>query len=118
MKNKQPKIVLVKTGELKDITKATPNQISSYLSDINLKRRVLDKQEKAIKRYVQDNRKLEFNEEGFVMFGEHKISQTGRLKFDRKRFEKEGTKEEKEIIRKAEQIQNRYLTKTMFLKWI
>ena len=110
-------IVKVNTGETKDIQKATSIEISEFLTDINYKRRQLDRLEKAIKKYVIGERELKF-ENGITLFGNHKVIETGRMYFDKKRFEKKGTKKEKEIVKKAKAIQEKYQTRTVFTKWV
>ena len=117
MEDKNLKIVLTNTGEFKNIEKATPKEISLYLTDIAYKRKRLEQLEKSIKKYVQDNRDLKPDELGNIMFGNHKIIQTGRMLFNKKKFDKEATEKEKKALEYAEKIKDRYLLRTIFYRW-
>jgi hypothetical protein len=111
MKKRSLDIVLIDTGETKDIEKATPMEISSFLTDINRRAKTLKKTEEKIKDYVKGKvDSKDYNEDGVAMFGEHKLKKYYQFRFDKKRFDKEATDEEKRVLFEAEQIEEKYKT--------
>lgn len=111
MKKQNLDIVLIDTGETKDIEKATPMEISSFLTEINHKAKMLKKTEKKIKDYIKGKiDSKDYNEDSIAMFGKHKLKKYYQFRFDKKRFDKEATDKEKQTLFEAEQIEEKYKT--------
>jgi len=111
MKKQNLEIVLIDTGETKGIEKATPMEISSYLTNINYKAKMLKKTEDKIKKYIKNKvSSKEYDENGIATFGKHRIKKFYQYGFDKKRFEKEATDKEKQTLFEAEQVEDKYKT--------
>lgn len=88
---------------------------SDVLKQVNWVKRVTTAMDKAIKDYIKTQTEIN-DDEGFGEWHGHKVSRVNRYVFDKKKLEKEGSEEEKEIIRKAEKIQEKYKSPKSYLK--
>lgn len=102
---KKPSLTITDTatGEVISIEKATPMQVSGFLSIINKKRRDVDKIEKTIKNWIKTNVKMEFDDANHFEYGQHRITRTLRQQFNEDRFRAKG---DPKLIKIYDKIKN------------
>lgn len=115
---KNNQLVNVRTGEFIDLGNSTPGEITEALSWVIIKRKELQKMEELAKQYIKGlDLNFEENENGTLetKFGLARIRKGWREGFDSKKFEKKGTKKEKEILEQSETIKKKYTKLTEVL---
>lgn len=113
---KSRELVNFRSGEVIDLDKATPSEITEALSLVIIKRKELQDIEKRVKQHIEAKGQLEFieNDSGTptAIFGIAKVRKALRKSFDKKRFEEKATKEEKEVVAQADEIKDKYIKLT------
>jgi len=105
------KLMNLQTGEIIDLKKSSPKEITEALSLLIIKRKELEEIEKRVKKHIKDlNLNFEENSSGIMeaQFGLARVRKGYRESFDKKRFELEGTEQEKRAIKLAEKIEKKY----------
>lgn len=109
------KLVNVKTGEVVDLTTASPTEITEALSQLIIKRKELEKIEGLVKKFIKaKNLEYEENTNGVMeaSYGIARVRKSYRESFNKKKFEAEATDKEKLIVNHAEKIKDKYKTLT------
>lgn len=105
------KLVNFKTGEVIDLKKSTPTEITEALSLLIIRRKEIQAIEAKVKEHIKKlDLRYEENENLTLeaRFGIARIRKTFRESFDKKKFEEMATQEEKEIFKQASDIENKY----------
>jgi len=109
------KLMNLQTGEIIDLKKSSPKEITEALSMIIIKRKELEEIEKRVKKHIKDlNLNFEENSSGIMeaQFGLARVRKGYRESFDKKKLEEKGSEKEKKIIELSEQIKKKYLKLT------
>lgn len=118
---KELSITNVETGENKAIEKASNEEISMFLGKIKGQKKKIEKLEKEIKKYIEEQRELQFTktETGtqVAKFIDHTIREQERWSFDQETFDQKASEEEKAIVETAEEIKKKYQKATRYLTW-
>lgn len=105
---KQKVIVDFTTGETIALKLATDDQVSDFLTKLNEMRKSADKVEKMVKKHIKEERITDKWEDDKQYVGNHQVSRSYRKSFDKKRFETDGTEDEKAIVQGAEDIKEKF----------
>ncbi len=108
----------MQTGEIIDLKKSSPKEITEALSMVIIKRKELEAIEKKVKKHIKDlNLNFEENMNGVLEaeFGLAKVRRSYRETFDKGRFEEKGSEKEKKIFELSEQIRKKYIRLTEVL---
>lgn len=89
---------------------------ADLLTKANYLKRVASNIEKTIKSFV-GTLQLDFDNENVAMWQDFKIRKMWKSTFDKEKFNKEGSEEEKEVMRIAEAIQAKYRKNTEYIKF-
>lgn len=111
--NKELTVVDITTGELVKLKDASPMQVSTYLTNLTTKIKMLQKIEKMIKKEINPTLQFE-DDKNYIMFGNHKITKSYRNSLDMKSIEEKGTKKEKEWLNK---LRSRYILQSEVIRW-
>lgn len=99
-------LVNYRTGEVIDLSKATPVEITEALSMLIVRRKELQAIEDKVKKHIKQT-DLYFDD-NVAEYGIARVRKAFRQSFDKKKFESKATPEEKEIVRLADEIQKKY----------
>lgn len=92
-----------------------PKDQSILLTKVNYLRKLVGAAEKTIKDYVKAL-DLDFDDDGVAMWQEFKLKKVSTYRFNKKKFEDEATAAEKEVIKAAEEIQEKYKSLTTSIR--
>lgn len=109
------KLMNIQTGEIIDLKKSSPKEITEALSLVIIKRKELEEIEKRVKKHIKDlNLNFEENSSGIMeaQFGLARVRKGYRESFDKKKLELDGTDKEKKVVELAEQVKKKYLKLT------
>lgn len=109
------KLMNLQTGEIIDLKKSSPKEITEALSLVIIKRKELEEIEKRVKKHVKDlNLNFEENSSGIMeaQFGLARVRKGYRESFDKKKLELDGSDKEKKIVELSEQIKKKYIKLT------
>lgn len=112
------KLMNIQTGEIIDLKKSSPKEITEALSMIIIKRKELEEIEKKVKKHIKDlNLNFEENTNGVLeaQFGLARVRKSYRESFDKKKLEEKGSEKEKKIIELSEKIKKKYIRLTEIL---
>lgn len=112
------KLMNIQTGEIIDLKKSSPKEITEALSMIIIKRKELEEIEKKVKKHIKDlNLDFEENTNGVLeaQFGLARVRKSYRESFDRKKLDLDGSEKEKKIMELSEQIKKKYTRLTEIL---
>lgn len=101
------------TGENIPLEKASPMQVSEYLTWVNTRVKRLKDIEVRIKKHFQPSLQFEENENSLI-FGNHKVVRSYRKSFDKDKLNEEGTKKEKEWWNK---LNSKFIRLTEVFTW-
>lgn len=114
MKLKKYEIVDPKSGEVLELANLSDQQLSDlYVKFNTMKKRLAELVEK-IDKFIKEN-KLEF-EEGKAEFMDLRYGKYNRYRFNKDKFEKEATKEEKDLYEKWKEVENNYLIQSEVIR--
>lgn len=111
MKPTMNKLVNYETGEVIDLSKASPKEITQALSLLIIKRKELQAVEAQVKKHIKGlSLSYDENANGILeaQYGLARVRKSYRESFDKKRFELEGTEQEKRVIKLADKIEKKY----------
>lgn len=102
----------INTGEIIDLKKSSPKEITEALSLIIIKRKELEEIERKVKKHIKDLA-LSFDENNNGVleaeYGLAKVRKSYRESFDSKKFEEKATEKEKLVVETADKIKKKYI---------
>lgn len=99
-------LVNYRTGEVIDLSKATPVEITEALSMLIIKRKELQAIEDKVKKHIKQS-ELYFDD-NVAEYGIAKVRKGYRQSFDKKKFESKATQQERDIMELADEVQKKY----------